>query len=76
MVAGRSSYFESVMVAVIVLAFAGLPAAPLFVAVSVPPAKIEEVMVPSTHPLDASAVDLTRYAYQEQEYYVSGTANR
>jgi quercetin dioxygenase-like cupin family protein len=64
------------MVAAIVLAFASLTTAPLFAADSAPPAKIQEVVVPGTHPLDASVVDLAKYGYQEQEYYASGTANR
>ncbi len=76
MVIERSSHFVSVMVAAIVLTFASLTAAPLFAADSVPPAKLQEVNVPGTHPLDASVVDLARYGYQEQEYYASGTANR
>ena len=76
MVIERSSYFVSIMVAAIVLAFASLTAAPLFAADSVPPAKFQEVNIPGTHPLDASVVDLAKYDYQEQEYYASGTANR
>jgi len=76
MVTVRSSNFASAMVAAIVLAFVSLTATPLFAADSVPPAKIQEVIAPGTHPLDASAVDLARYGYQEREYYASGIANR
>lgn len=76
MVTGRSSYFVSVMVAAIGLTFANLMATPLFSSDSLPPAKIQEVIVPGTHPLDASVVDLAKYGYQEREYYASGTANR
>jgi quercetin dioxygenase-like cupin family protein len=64
------------MVAAIVLALVSLTATPVFAGDSVPPAKIQEVNVPGTHPLDASVVDLAKLGYQEQEYYASGTANR
>ena len=76
MVIEKSSNLVTVMVAAIVMAFASLEAAPLFAAGSVPPANFQEVNVPGTHPLDASAVDLGKYGYVEQEYYASGTANR
>jgi quercetin dioxygenase-like cupin family protein len=76
MMNGKGWHFVSVTVAVTVLAFASLTAAPLFAADSLPPAKIQEVAVPGTHPLDASVVDLAKHGYQEQEYYASGTANR
>lgn len=72
----RGSHFAFVMVAAAALMLASLTAAPLSASDSVHPAEIREVVVSGTHPLDASAVDLAKYGYQEQEYYASGTANR
>src|ERR1019366_4205264 len=72
----RNSYFASAMVEAAALIIASLTAAPLFASDSVHPAEIREVIVPGTHPLDASVVDLTKYGYEEQEFYASGTANQ
>jgi hypothetical protein len=72
----RDSYSAFVAFAAAALIFAGLTAAPLSASESVHPAEIQAVSVPDTHPLDASVVNLTRYGYEEQEYYASGTANR
>src|ERR1019366_7570821 len=72
----RNSYSAFVAFAAAALIFAGLTAAPLSASESVHPAEIQAVMVSDTHPLDASVVNLTKYGYEEQEYYASGTANR
>lgn len=72
----RSSYFASRLVAAAALILASLTAVPLSAFDSVHPAELREVAVPGTHPLDASVVDLTKYGYEEQEYFASGAANR
>jgi quercetin dioxygenase-like cupin family protein len=72
----RHSRLGSLLFVAVALTIACLRAVPLFAADSVPRARLQEVNVPGTHPLGASAVDLARYGYQEQEYYASGTANR
>jgi len=72
----RFSYFISVMVAAVVLTFASLMLAPLSASDLHRRAEIREVVIPGTHPLDASVVDLAKHGYEEQEYYASGTANR
>ncbi len=72
----RVSYLAHVAIAMRVLVFVCLTPSPLFASDSVPPAEIQKVVVPGTHPLDASAVDLAKHGYEEQEYYASGVANR
>ena len=64
------------MVAAASLVLASLSAAQLFASDSAHPAEIQSVMVPGTHLLDASVVDLAKYGYVEQEYYASGRASR
>jgi hypothetical protein len=72
----KISYFASIMVAATVLTFASLTSASLFASDLGLRAEIHKVVVPGTHPLDASVVDLAKHGYEEQEYYASGTANR
>ena len=72
----KSAYCVSVIVAVTVLFFASLQPVPVFASDSVPPAELQKVVIPRTHPLDASVVDLAKHGYEEQEYYASGVANR
>ena len=43
---------------------------------AVPPATLTTVAVPGTTALGASPDDLSAYGYVEEEYYVTGTANR
>ncbi len=72
----RILYSAPIAIAATVLAIANLTSSPLFASSSVPPAEIQKVVVPGTHPLNASVVDLAIHGYEEQEYYASGTANR
>lgn len=62
--------------AALLFSLASLWAAPLSASDSVRPAEIQNISAPGTRTLDASAVNLARYGYEEQEYYVSGTAKR
>jgi hypothetical protein len=46
-------------------------------AVAVPAATLTPVNVPGTTAMNASPpADLAKYGYVEQEYYITGTANR
>jgi hypothetical protein len=72
---GTFVVISRIAVAVLV-ALSGLKAAAQQVPSSVPPAELQRVTAPGTHPLDASVVDLAKYGYEEQEFYASGFANR
>ena len=72
----RILHSAPIAIATTVLALACLTSSPLFASNSVPPAEIQKVVLPGTHPLDASVVDLAKHGYEEQEYYASGVANR
>jgi hypothetical protein len=72
----RGLYKKTFMTAVVLGMLISLTAAPVFATDPVPSADIQQVLVPGTEPLDASAVDLAAYGYEEQEYYAFGTANR
>ena len=61
-----------VLLAITGCALLGAPAADA----AVPPATFTPVSVPGTTALGASPEDLAAYGYVEEEYYVTGTANR
>jgi hypothetical protein len=60
----------------VLLAFLIVVAFPAAASAAVPPATLTKVDVPGTTAFAATPDDLSAYGYVEEEYYVSGTANR
>ena len=71
----RSSFSTK---AIIAFAFwlIGIGPVPLLVTQTLSPVQLEKIVVPGTHSLDASVVDLAGHGYEEDKYYARGVANR